>query len=401
MRVLLLNQYYAPDEAATAQLLADVGGGLVQAGYQVTAVCSARSYADPSRSHPRRETLDGVDVLRARGSGFGRESSFGRLIDYATFVVGAAGLVVRAPRPDVVISLSTPPMIAALGWLVSRVRGARSLYWVMDIYPELAYELGVLRRGSVGGRLLERVSRFLVRRSDRVVALGEWMAERLSAAGGRVVVVHNWADGSAIRPRRPEDDHPLRRRWGWHGRFVIMYSGNMGLAHEFDTVLGAAELLRSEPEMLFAFVGGGPRRRAVEAEAARRGLPNVEFRPYVARAELGQSLAAPDLHLVTLRPRVQGLLVPSKIYGILAAGVPTVYVGPPEGEIPEILAAGACGTSVTDGRPESVAAAILAYRSDPEKARDDGRRARSLFEERFTRERGVATFIDLVRGVAA
>jgi len=396
VRILLLNQYYAPDDASTAQLLADLGEGLAQQGHEVTAVCCDRAYAEPSRRYPRRETIAGVDVRRVPTTGFGRGSKLGRLADYASFLLGAAVAALAAPRPDVVISLSTPPMVAALGMTLARVRGALSVYWVMDVYPDLAFELGVLRPGSLAGRMLERFSRWLLRGSDRVVTLGDCMAERLRGHGAtRVASIHNWADERVIRPRDLEL-HELRGRWGWSERFVVLYSGNMGLAHEFDTVLDAAERLREDPRVLFSFIGGGPRREAVEREVERRRLPNVEFRPYVLRSELGDSLTAPDVHLVTLRERMPGLLVPSKIYGILAAGRPTLYVGPDCGEIAEVLRAGACGVRIPNGGGAELCGAILDYAGDRQRVREEGRAARQLFDERFTRTRGLRQFAELL-----
>jgi len=396
VRVVLLNQYYAPDSAATAQILADLGAGLAAQGHDVAAVCSNRAYADPSCRYAARETIDGVEVRRTRTSGFGRGSHLGRLLDYGTFLLGASRVLLFQRRPDVVVSLSTPPMVAALGLALARLRRARSVYWVMDVYPDLAFELGALRRGSLAGRLLTRCAVGLLRRSDRVVALGETMAERLREHGARnVVVVHNWADDEAIRPR-PLEGHPLRLEWGWHDRFVVLYSGNMGLAHEFETTLDAAALLADDPRILFAFVGQGPRRAEVEERARERGLTNVEFRPYVPRELLGRSLSSGDLHLVTLRQRMPGLLVPSKIYGILAAGRPTLYVGPDEGEIVDILRTADCGVRVGIGDAERLAELIAAYAADGRRGEDEGGRARRLFEQRFTRRHGVREFARLL-----
>ncbi len=299
-------------------------------------------------------------------------------------------------RPDAVISLSTPPLVALLGLTLARLRGASSLYWVMDVYPQLAFELGVIEPRSIVGRIFRRLSAACLRRSDEVIALGDTMAERLSSEGaGPVTVIHNWADGEAIHPVEPQDN-PLRAEWGWSDRFVVLYSGNMGLAHEFDTVLDAAERLAADPRILLAFVGGGPRRAEVEAEARRRGLSNVEFLPYVPREQLGDSLTAGDVHLVTLRERMPGLLVPSKIYGILAAGRPSVYVGPQQGEIADILDSGRCGIGVRGGDADALAEAIRGYANDPARTREHGANARRSFEMRFTREHGVDAFRELL-----
>ena len=391
MRVVLLNQYYSPDEAATAQLLGDLGAGLAAAGHDVTAICGRRGYIDPSRTYPGRETIDGVQVERTVSSGFGRGSKIGRSLDYATFMAGAALRMLFRKKPDVVISLSTPPMVALLGLILARLRGARSIYWVMDVYPDLAYELQVLKPGSIPARLLDRISRAVLKGSDRVSALDEMMARRLEQVRGREVeVVANWADGDTIRPQ-PAAENPLRREWGWDGRFVVLYSGNLGLAHEFDTVLGAAERLRERDDILFAFVGGGPRLDEVRERVRRSGLGNVEFRPYVPREQLGDSLTAGDVHLVTLRERMPGLLVPCKIYGILAAGRPPIYVGPPEGEVAEIVRRG-CGAPIALGDSEGLARAIEAYTGSAERVASEGAVARRLYEQHFSIDRALAQF---------
>jgi glycosyltransferase involved in cell wall biosynthesis len=397
--VFLLNQYYAPAAAPTARFLSDVGEDLARAGHRVSVVCSRRSYPDPSIVYPARETIRQVSVYRTWTTGFGRWSSLGRMLDYAGFVIGAARILALHREIDVVVSLTTPPMVATLGLALSRLRGASSLLWVMDVYPQLACELGVLGRRSLVTRLLDRLGRYMLKRSDGVIALGETMAGRLHALGAkRVTVIHNWADGRTIRPC-PAQDNELRAARGWEDRFVILYSGNLGLAHEFDTVLGSAELLRDEPRFLFAFVGEGPRLAEVRQKTQRRGLPNVEFHPQVGRDDLGQSLTSADVHLVTLREGLAGLLVSSKIYGILAAGRPTLYVGPPEGEIPEILREGRCGTLHSVSDSAGLAAAIRRYDAEPAGRMEEGRRARQLFEGRFTKERGLQAHRRLIESL--
>ena len=391
MKILLLNQYYAPDEAATAQVLADLGAALAAEGNSVTAVCCDRSYADPSRKFPSREDVDGVRVRRIRTTGFGRSSAAGRSMDYFSFVAGAILSMLRVERPDVIISLTTPPMIGLAGVLVARLRGGKAILWSMDLYPDLLYALGTLRKRSIAGRALQIVSSATVRSQDAVVALGDSMAARLRVAGARrVEVVHNWSD-EAVLPIRASDSR-LRREWGWDKRFVVLYSGNLGLAHDFDTVLAAADRFRSDPQILFAFVGAGPRLSYVERRRQELQLPNVEVRRPVARDVLSDGLAAGDVHLITLNHGVSGLLVPSKVYGILAAGRPAIYVGPSEGEVFEILAAGRCGTQIDNGDCERLVAAIESYRSDPARCFEEGKRARSLFEQKFTKRRAMAQF---------
>ena len=237
----------------------------------------------------------------------------------------------------------------------------------------------------------------MLRDSDIVIALGETMAARLRKLGAtRVEVVHNWADEQAIVPR-PALDRPPRIEWGWQQRFVILYSGNLGLAHEFETLSRAAQsLVTTMPNVLFAFVGVGPRLR--EVREAARDLPNVEFRDYVDRSRLGDTLTAADIHLVTLRPNMPGLLVPSKIYGILAAGRPTIYIGP-DGEIADILREGRCGSTVPNGDVDGLVTTIRDYACDPFRRDVEGTNARAIFEARFTRRRSLDTFRGLLESL--
>lgn len=400
LRVVFLNQFFAPDEAATAQMLDDLVEAARAEGIECHVVCSDRSYAHPERRYPRREGRPGLAVRRVPATAFGRSGAVGRVLDYATYAAGAAVELLRGPAPDVVVGLSTPPLLGALAHVGARLRGARSVYWVMDVYPDVAFALGALQPESWAGRILRALSRRTLAGADCVVALGETMAERLAALGARrVETVHNWADSDAIRPKPPSESR-LRERLGWQARFVVLYSGNLGLAHEFETLLGAADLLRDRADVLFAFLGHGPRFAEVEHAARARALPNVAFHPALPRDELGDSLAAGDLHVVTLRPAMAGLLVPSKIYGILAAARPTLYVGPPEGEVWSILRNGGCGTACPNGDAVATAAAILAYRDAPERRVREGRAARELLERSFTRTRQTARLVGLIQGAA-
>lgn len=381
-RLLFVNQYFPPDEAATAQILGDLVAAASRAGFECRVVTSDRGYADPARRYPRREGWKGAAIERVRATGFGRASALGRAIDYGTFFLNAAVRLLAGPRPDVVVGLSTPPILGALAVLAGRVRGVRSVYWAMDVYPDVAFALGVVAPASLSGRALTALSGWTVRSADLVVALGDTMAALLRRQGARrVAVVHNWTDDESIRPAAP-GAAAFRAERGWGSRFTVVYSGNLGLAHEFETVLAAAERLRAQP-VTFAFFGEGPRRREIEAAVAARRLTNVEFHRAVPRESLGDSLAAADLHLVTLRPGLPGLLVPSKIYGILAAGVPTLYVGPAEGEVFEIVTRGRCGTAIANGDASALEAAVLEYMRDAGKRRREGLAARAALESSY------------------
>jgi glycosyltransferase involved in cell wall biosynthesis len=400
MRILLLNQYYHPDLAATAQLATDLGGALASRGHEVSVVASNRLYAQNGARLPLRDHHQGVAITRVPSTAFGRRSILFRAADYGSFFAGAAALL--APRrPDVVLALTTPPMIGALGLGLQALRRTRLVLWVMDVYPDLAVALGAIPAGGVVARSLAGATRLMLDRGDAVVSLDEAMRDRLVAAGAapeKVEVIDNWCDGDAIRPA-PAEGNALRRQLGLEGVFVVSYSGNMGLSHDFATVAEAMALLRDEP-IHFLFIGDGPRRPWLEAEVRARGLGRVSFLAYRPREELPVSLTAADASLVMLEEPLAGLMVPSKLYGLLAAGVPVLYVGPAAGRVDSVVANEGAGLAVRNGDAAGLAAAIRRLRDEPGLRRAMGARGRAVFEARFHRELAIERHHQLLLRVA-
>jgi glycosyltransferase involved in cell wall biosynthesis len=235
------------------------------------------------------------------------------------------------------------------------------------------------------------------------VVLGTFMAQRLRDEGvrfDRITVIENWADGDIIQPV-PKEDNPLVREWQLDGKFVLGYSGNMGQVHEFKTMLDAADLLMAAEEIVFLFIGDGAGRRWLEAEVAARGLTNVQFRPYQPSDRLRWSLSLPDVHLISLRPALEGLIVPSKFYGIAAAGRPVIYVGDPEGEIARILEREQCGWSFCIGDVDRLARRILALSHARQEVTEAGLRARRAFDRQYARAHALQNWRSLLEAVSA
>ena len=397
LSILLVNQYYAPADAPTAALLADVGSALADEGNDVRVIASRRGYRDASVKYPRRELIDGVHVRRVGGTGFTQKRRWGRLVNYFAFFASAGKQLLITRRPDVIVCLSTPPLLSTIVQSITRLRGARFVYWVMDVHPELAFRLGHLEKTSITGRILEWSGRRTLERSDVVIALGNDMARRIEPySNGATRVVPNWADGDRITPR-PIENHPLRAAWGWDGKFVIAYSGNMGLVHEFDTIIDAAAKLEGDDRYLFCFIGGGPREHEVRTEVERRGLSNVEFRPWVPDDQFPDSLTAADIHLVTLREDLAGLSGPSKTYSILAAGRPVAFVGPHDSDIASLVTDHHCGVHIANGAAGTLADVISHYADSPELSAAHQQAARQVFETGYSRKGGVGALTALLR----
>lgn len=381
-RLLVVNRFFHPDTSATSQLLTDLVEALASRGFAVTVLAGRHGYLNTGTVLPARAAHTGIAVRRLRHTGFGRFSLAGRTLDGATFAaVAFLALLVRARPGDLILAKTDPPLISVLAWLAARLTGARLVNWCQDLFPETAAAMGLgLARGPVG-TALRAVRNASLRGAETNVALSPGMAARLAGQGvprARITVIPNWADGALIRPLAPERN-PLRAAWGLGDRFVIGYSGNLGRAHAIAPVIELITLLAPEPNLVFLFIGAGAGYRALGAAIADRRLENVVLRPYQERARLHHSLTVPDLHLVTLQPEWEGLVMPSKLYGVLAAGRPVVFIGDPQGDTGRIVGAGLGLVAPPDGIP-ALAGQIRALRRDPARLARLGAAARRAYD---------------------
>lgn len=385
--------------AATGQLLAELAEDLAARGCEVSVVAGRALTAPGHRPAPwrlvRREEHNGVRILRANGTHFRPRRFVSRAANYVSYWLCAALASFFVGRPDVVVSLTDPPIVGLLALWTARRTGARFVFLCEDIFPEVAVLLEDFHNETVN-RILDRINRFLLARADAIVALGPRMRRRLVEEKGanpaRIVVVHNWADCEAIVPLAKAN--AFSRAHGLADSFVVMHSGNVGLSQNLDVLLEAAAQLRDRRDLVFAIVGDGSKRQALEAEAARRRLDNVRFFPYQPKALLDESFATADAFLVSLRPGLEGYIVPSKLYGILAAGRPFVAAVDPSCEVAEIAREYRCGVVVEPGRADQLAAGVLELYENREETSAMGRRARDA-AWLFDRRRAVEAYHDL------
>ena len=427
VHIFFLNRYFYPDHSATSQMLTDLAFALAERGYRITVVTSRLSYDDPAARFPGRETVGGVEIIRIATTGFGRTGLLGRAVDYVTFYLAAAWLLLRqVRRGDMVVAKTDPPLLSIVTTPIVRLRGAHPINWLQDVYPEVVTALGMApgRFSRIVFAALRWLRDRALRKASLNVAIGERMAaelRRLGAAPAQIRVIPNWADGRLVRPIARRDNE-LRRAWRLGDAFVVGYSGNLGRAHDSETILAAIALtqashairaadaasapLASEPEpahpgaaVAWLFVGGGALLATLKARIEQRGDRNVHFQPYQPRDHLSQSLSVPDVHLITLRPGLEGLIVPSKYYGIAAAGRPAIFIGDLDGEIGRILSVTGTGLVVAEGDGAALARAIVSLASDRRSVHEMGRRARALFEEKYDLAFAVAAWDDAIRAL--
>jgi colanic acid biosynthesis glycosyl transferase WcaI len=376
MRIVLLNQFFWPDTSATSQILSDTARFLAK-DHDVSVIC-ARTGAMNASFEPGFEA--DVSIVRTISTSFGHRS-IQRLSSYISYLLGCIYFGLTRKRPDVYVTLTTPPILSVVGSLLSSLRGSSHIIWEMDVYPDIATDVQYFKSGG----MLDRVSGMILdwsrRRASSIIVLGDEMKDRLKARGipeSKQVVVENWADGKEVVPI-PFFDGPL----------VILYSGNLGLAHETRTIQGVLGRLGNHPDFRFVFVGGGPRRKALEEACSAQKLLNVEFRPYCKQSELGKSLAEGHVGLVTQLPQTLGSVVPSKIYGIMAAGRPLLYIGPDGSTPARHIRRFQCGWHIQPGDTDSLESLLIRLQENRHLLLEAGARARAAFEMNFDCRIGV------------
>ncbi len=355
MRVCFFNRSYWPDTGSTGQLLTELAEDLVGRHGCEVQVVAGYPLEGTSRGSlwplVKRERQNGVQIIRAAGTRLSPRRFLGRASNYLTYFLSACYAALRVGRPDLVVALTDPPVIGLAAWWCSWRTGARFVFVSEDVFPEVARLLDDFHSDRVN-RVLDRINRRLLCRADRIVALGETMRDRLVGKGadpGKIAIIHNWADCTAIVPESKQN--PFAVEHGLADRFVVMHSGNVGQGQGLDTLIDAAARLARYPEILIAIVGTGTRRETLESRARALGLSNIRFLDYQPRSMLRWSFASADVFLVSLRAGLAGYIVPSKLYGILAAGRPYIAAVDDTSEVASVTRRHACGILVEPEDP--------------------------------------------------
>ncbi len=389
MRLTILNQFYVPDISPTAHLAASLARRMAADGHAVTVVASRGGYVAAS-AEERRSDEGNPRVYRVWTPRLGKATVLKRCIDYATFYLLALWRILTLPPQDAIVSLTTPPYIAWAALLHKVLHpSTRVVLWNMDCYPELAERSGKLNPTGPLSRAMRFLNRAMFRRIDHLVCLDTAMVDLLMSQYAPsektlpVTVIPNWEDASffpdpASTPAPPP--WPDAEALGLRGKFVVLYLGNMGYGHRFETVLDAADQMRGEP-VVFLFIGGGSRFEPTKAEAQRRGLANFVMRGYVPKQQTPSVMAAADCALITLRDEILGVMSPSKLHSNLAMRLPVAYVGPATSNVDDAIRDFGCGASLRHGDASGLAAFIrrlMADRAEHARLRDAARRAFDL-----------------------
>ena len=406
-KILIISEPFYPQVAAIGQLLTDLSEDLVKSGHQVKVVTgNPNNNFNKNNSIPRKENYKGIEIIRLKNTTFTKYRMAGRVLNYLTFHFLVFSRVLFYERPDLVFVLSTPPFISFSGLMLKILKKSKVIYNVQDLFPDLAVELGKLKNKLFIG-FLKKLSVLIVRKVDKVVVVGEYMEKKIreellkeTIENNHIITIHNWADGDKIKVLRGDiEDNFLRKKWGLEGKFVVLYSGNIGYLHEFDTIISAADFLTKEglKEIIFVFIGEGIKKNYIEGKVREKGLNNILFFPYQSREMLIYSLGLANVSLVTLEKGFEGMVVPSKIYGILASGRPVIVVVGGESEIVGIIRKGKCGKIVKIRDYHALVNNIMDYYKNSKKCREDGLNGRRCFEKNFDRKIATKKYIEVIK----
>lgn len=396
--VVVISQAFYPDSVSTSQLLSELLPRLGEEGIPIRVLCGFGFRADGTGPTVRRGQLGTVAIERCGLNVSTKGSSVTRALSTLSFLVHVGWRLLWIRRYHLVFGVTVPPFMAIVLGVVSLLRPLRYQYMLQDTYPEGLVALGRLSGRSPLTRLWRSLNRLGYRRAQRIVVLGRDMVPLLTEGYGippeRISYVPHW---SAVEMDRVVsfESSPLAAQLGISGKFVVQYSGNMGLWHDTDTIIRAAEKLQCDEHIHFLFIGDGMRRRSSEEMARRLGLRNVTWLDYMPKERLAETLTCCHAALISLREGLQGAAVPCKLYGILASGRAVIAQVPEGSEVSSTVQEENCGVVVPPGSAEGLAQAIRDLAADPEKAASMGARAFAAYRSKYTLDQAVETFRQL------
>ena len=369
-----------PDHASTAQHLADLAESLAGEGHEVHVLCGQGGYKPGAPRPPTFEVHHGVTIHRIPTTSLGRRSTLTRMTDYLSFYARALVLALALPRFDVVATLTTPPIIGLVGTILRRLKRSRHVYWSMDLHPDASLALGRMSPRNPVVALLAWLSDFVYRQADKVVVLGPYMADRILAKRARpdrVTTIPVWSRRDEVYPMS-RAGHPLREAPAWRTSSSRCTRGTSAWCTR-STSSSRPRRLRDRPDVAFLFVGGGPRLAEVVAAKQAEGLDNIRLLDYFPREQLHASLTVADVHLISMRREMTGIVVPGKLYGAMASGRPALFVGPEHCESADTIRQSECGLTVRLGDVDGLVEAVTLLADDPELVVKLGARGREAF----------------------
>jgi glycosyltransferase involved in cell wall biosynthesis len=401
--IWVVSELYYPEETSTGHFMTKIAEGL-GTEFPVRALCAQPSYSRRGTRVPAREYHNGVDIWRCSSTTFNKDHLALRVVNLVTISISIfVTALAHFQRGDYVLVVTNPPLLPYVTMLACRLRDAKCIVRVDDVYPHVLVAAGVLKIKSIPYRILDWLTRQLYYGAERIVVLGRDMKElisrKMSHHHERIRVITNWADLDLISPA-PKRDNILLDELGLTDKFIVQWAGNMGHPHEVKSLLEAMIQLRDNSDIHFLFIGSGSKRAWLESQVKQTGLKNATFLANRPRGDQPNFLNACDLAISSLIAGMSGISMPSRTYNILAAGKPILAIGEPDSELGLVIAEERVGWIVPPGQSDQIVHAILEARAQPVRLAEMGKRGRAVVEMKYSSESVINKYIGLIKDLS-
>lgn len=404
VKLSILTQYFHPDVAATGQLLTELSFGLIKLNCKVIVYTAQPSYHYRTKEKSF-EVFNGAEIHRLWSTKLNKNTRLGKVVNSITFFVSVLGKLLIHNDGSLLMIVSNPPFLPLIGYFLKIFKRRKYIWLVNDVYPDIAVTLNYLKKGGIIERLWHMINSLIFKKASAVIVLSDTMYDTLmkkfqsieSADQRSIYVIHNWVDEQFIKPI-PKKESLFAIQNNLTDKFVVLYSGNMGISHDLETIIYAAAHLQDK-NIDFIFIGDGAKRQSLVDLVRQLNISNVKFFPYQSRDYLPHSLTCSDVSIVTLEKNIDGLSMPSKLYSILATGRPVLALVESNSEVAKIIQNAKSGTIVSQSDVDSVIKVIMEYYSDPTRIIIEGNNGRKYLEEHFTLEKSSKKYHEIINTV--
>lgn len=399
--IRILTQYFYPDVASTGQLLGELAFSLAAKGLNISALTALPSYSYKIEAK-KSETFRNVKISRLWTTKLNKNTKLGQLLNSITFFLNIFFHLLFSSSKTPLLIVSNPPFLPVVGYFIKKLRNIDYIYLIHDVFPEKAHKLNYISEKSIFIKVWTYFDKKVLANASSVIVLSDAMKKVVENklekyavfVKDKVSVIHNWADGDFIKPLDKSLNTFLRKN-NLSNKFIVQYSGNIGVSYDLEVIIEAAKLIKEE-DVVFLFIGDGVKKNKLEKLAQSSNLKNVLFLPYQSKAELPYSLTGPSVSIVTYESYLEGLLMPSKLYTTLAAGIPVIALCSNDSEVGRIIRDAKCGFVIEGNNVKEFYSSIMKIRSDAEVQKKLGTEARKYFEENFTLEIAVKKYYDVI-----
>lgn len=396
-KILILSEFFYPDKSSTPKVLTELAEDLVKNGLDVEVICSNHSYKGNLKLS-KKEILNGIKIARINSSNFNRNSKIGRLINYVSFTFNLFIKLLFSNRYDSILVVSNPPLIPFIAYLNKLIKNKPYYYLVHDVYPDIAVEVGAIKKESVPYKLMNKINQLAIINTEKLIVLGKDMKDIFLKKGVEeqgIKIITNWSKKYELSLEKA--DNAFYKERELISTLNIVYTGNIGRFHDIETIIEIAKVSMEDlPNVRFIFVGDGFKRKELE-RAIKNGTSNIILSDYQYDASYLDVLSGADLFISTLSPRIKGLGVPSKTYSYLAAGKPIIAIMEQGTEIGDLVESENIGIRADSMEVDKVIDFIKGISSDKVKLEAMQNNVQKIFLDRYEREKVTTEFYRLLK----